>query len=67
MNRVIVTGATGTIGRALIKVCVEAGYDVLVIVYRKSTRAEELGVHMLDAGFDCFVDGLRFVFVRLER
>lgn len=42
MNRVIVTGATGTIGRALIKVCVEAGYDVLVIVYRKSTRAEEL-------------------------
>jgi len=42
MKRVVVTGATGAIGRALIKVCIEAGYEVLTVVHRGSPRAAEL-------------------------
>ena len=42
MDKVIITGATGAIGRALIKVCTEAGYGVLAVVHRKSPRADEL-------------------------
>ena len=42
MSKVIITGATGAIGRALIKVCIGAGYDVLAVVHRKSSRAKEL-------------------------
>ena len=42
MKKVVITGATGAIGRALIKVCIEAGYDVLTVVHRGSPRAAEL-------------------------
>lgn len=42
MKKVVITGATGAIGRALIKVCIEAGYDVLAVVHRGSPRAAEL-------------------------
>ncbi len=41
MRKVVITGATGAIGRALIKICTEAGYEVLAIVHRESKRAEE--------------------------
>ena len=42
VKRVVVTGATGAIGRSLIKVCIKAGYEVLAIVHRGSQRALEL-------------------------
>ena len=42
MKKAIITGATGTIGRALIKVCIESGYEVLAVVRRTSERADEL-------------------------
>ena len=42
MKKVVITGATGVIGRALIKVCIEAGYEVLAVVHRTSPRAAEL-------------------------
>ena len=42
MKTAVITGATGAIGRALIKVCIEAGYDVLTVVHRASPRAGEL-------------------------
>lgn len=42
MKKVVITGATGAIGRALIKVCIEAGYEVLAVVHRSSERAAEL-------------------------
>lgn len=42
MKKVVVTGATGAIGRALIKVCIEAGYEVLTVVHKGSPRAAEL-------------------------
>ena len=42
MKKVVITGATGAVGRALIKVCIEAGYKVLAVVHRTSERAAEL-------------------------
>ena len=42
VKKVVVTGATGTVGRALIKVCIEAGYKVLAVVHRTSERIAEL-------------------------
>ena len=42
MKTVVITGATGAIGRALISVCIQAGYKVLAVVHRTSPRAAEL-------------------------
>ena len=42
MKTAVITGATGAIGRALISVCIEAGYAVLAVVHRSSKRAFEL-------------------------
>ena len=42
MKKVVITGATGALGRALIKVCIEAGYKVLAVVHRTSERASEI-------------------------
>lgn len=42
MKKVVITGATGAIGRSLINICIEAGYDVLAVVHRSSQRAGEL-------------------------
>ena len=42
MKKVVITGATGAIGRALIKICIDAGYEVLTVVHRTSSRADEL-------------------------
>ena len=42
MKKVVITGATGAIGRALISVCIKAGYEVLAVVHRNSQRASEL-------------------------
>ena len=45
VKTVVITGATGAIGRALIKIAVEAGYEVLTVVHRDSARAGELEKH----------------------
>ena len=42
MKKVVITGATGAIGWALVKVCIEAGYEVLAVVHRTSERVAEL-------------------------
>ncbi|MBQ6503265.1 MAG: NAD(P)-dependent oxidoreductase [Flexilinea sp.] len=42
MKSVVITGATGAIGRALIKVVIDAGYEVLAVIHRSSHRAAEL-------------------------
>ena len=52
MKKVIITGATGAIGRALIRICTEAGYEVLAIVHRSSGRADELGCRVLRLDLD---------------
>ncbi len=42
MKTAVITGATGAIGRSLINICIESGYEVLAVVHRRSTRTEEL-------------------------
>ena len=42
MRTAVITGATGAIGRSLVKVCIDEGYEVLTVVHRESHRAEEL-------------------------
>ena len=42
MKKVVVTGATGAVGRALISVCMEAGYEVLAVVHSTSVRSSDL-------------------------
>lgn len=42
MKRAVITGPTGAIGRALIKLLIENGYEVLAVVHRSSPRAAEL-------------------------
>ena len=42
MKKVVITGATGALGRALITVCIESGYEVLAVVHRTSERIAEL-------------------------
>ena len=43
MKRVVITGPTGAIGRALISEALSRDYEVLAIVHRESRRADELG------------------------
>ncbi len=43
MKRVVITGPTGAIGRALINEALSKDYEVLAIVHRESGRADELG------------------------
>jgi len=42
MKRVVITGPTGAIGRALIDESIKNGYEVLALVHKASRRAEEL-------------------------
>lgn len=42
MKTAVITGATGAIGRALVNICIDAGYEILAIVHRESSRASEL-------------------------
>lgn len=42
MKTAVITGATGAIGRALIKACIEDGYEVLTVVHKTSPRAQVL-------------------------
>lgn len=39
MRTAVITGATGTIGRALIDTCIASGYHVLAVVHRDTKRA----------------------------
>ena len=42
MKTAVITGATGAIGRALIKICIDQGYEVLTVVHSTSARAKDL-------------------------
>lgn len=42
MKTAVITGVTGAIGRALVTVCIKAGYAVLAVVHRNSQRASGL-------------------------
>ncbi len=58
MNRVIITGATGAIGMALIKELLEKKIEVLVIVRPDSGRVDRLPVHEHLRVLRCPLDAL---------
>ena len=41
MGKIVITGATGAIGRALVTEALKDGQEVLVLVHRSSPRAED--------------------------
>ncbi|SFQ24015.1 Nucleoside-diphosphate-sugar epimerase [Lachnospiraceae bacterium XBB1006] len=42
MKTVVITGATGCVGRALVDVCIAAGYEVLAVLNRNTSRGKSL-------------------------
>ncbi len=58
MNRVIITGATGAIGMALVKELLEKNIEVLVIVRPGSSRVDRLPVHEYLRVLQCPLDAL---------
>lgn len=58
MERVVVTGATSMIGRALINRCLEKNIEVLAIVRKKSGRLHRLPESDLLKVFECDLDSL---------
>lgn len=42
MKKVVITGATGAIGMALVKKCIEEGIEVLVLCHRNSNRIKQI-------------------------
>lgn len=53
MQRVIVTGATGAIGVALIEKCIVLGIEVLAIIHESSRRRENIPKHPLVSILEC--------------
>ncbi len=47
MKKVVISGATGAIGMALIGLCIKKNMEVLVLCRRNSVRAERIPVHPL--------------------
>ncbi len=73
MKTAVITGATGAIGRALIKACIEDGFEVLTVVHKSSQRAQDLETiehcHVLRLNlndYDKAIDELKIQNVCLE-
>lgn len=47
MKKIVITGATGAIGMALIRLCMEKNIEVLIFCRKDSPRAERIPVHPL--------------------
>ena len=47
VRRIVITGATGAIGMALIGLCIKKGVEVLVLCRKDSARAGRIPVHPL--------------------
>lgn len=62
MKTAVITGATGAVGRSLIKICIEAGYEVLAVVHRESPRTKDLKTidhcHVLELNLDEYERGI---------
>lgn len=61
MRRAIITGATGTIGMALIKELIRHNIEVLVLKHPGSGRNDRLPIHPLVAYKDCALEQLHDV------
>lgn len=58
MKRVIITGATGAVGTALIKACIEKQIEVLVFVREDSKRNSNIPKHPLVKTMNCSLEEL---------
>lgn len=58
MRRVIITGATGSIGTALIQECIRQNIEVLVFVRKGSKRNENIPKHELVQKLECSLEQL---------
>ena len=73
MKKLIVTGATGSIGCSVVSKALEHGYDVTCIVHKKSTRVENIPksehVHIVECNVSDYsslqMDGHYDVFIHL--
>lgn len=58
MKRAIITGATGTIGIALVKELIAYGIEVLVFCRKSSKRNNQIPEHPLVTKMYCSLDNL---------
>ena len=58
MNRVVITGATGTIGMALINKCIESKIEVIALVNPDSRRLDRIPKDPLVRVIKCGLDDL---------
>lgn len=58
MNKVVISGATGTIGMALIQKCIQESIEVLVLVRKNSQRRSQIPVHPLVMIIDCELENM---------
>ena len=66
MERVIITGATGMIGAALTRVCVESGVRVVAVVRPNSARLDCLPISPLVEIVECALAELAQLPKRME-
>ena len=59
MKRIVITGATGAVGMALIGFCMKNDVEVLVLCRKDSKRAERIPVHPLVHTVFCDLDGMK--------
>lgn len=58
MKRVIITGATGSVGTALVQECIQQNIEVLVFTRRDSGRNNHIPKHPLVSRLDCSLEEL---------
>lgn len=61
MKRVIITGATGSVGTALVQECIQQDIEVLVFTRRDSGRNHHIPKHSLVSSLDCSLEELAAV------
>lgn len=59
MNRVVISGATGAIGMALIHKCIQESTEALVIIREDSRRRNRIPVHSLISVLECSLEDMK--------
>lgn len=63
MDRVVISGATGAVGMALIHEMISDEIEVLVLTHKNSKRNEWIPKHPLVSTMDCSLDDMKNVFL----
>lgn len=61
VKKVVITGATGAIGLALIQKCIEEKIEVLAIVREHSARRDRIPCNPFVKTVECSLDGLKYL------